>query len=771
MNRTVAIPGVCVLLLLSQAGLAEPEETKTRLSETDEYFFMTPGGLIGHPSERIMDVFFSFHRDAKALERAREWKEEGMRVGAWGLRLMPEDAKRYKEEQDPDKKKKIRVEGVGKMLKAFGPDFVLVDEPNFPGPFRQFFVGGYGPYDDKHKEGFIGYLQGKFSSAELKRKFGVAKLAEELVFSDDMAEEQPGLFYEFKIYHYWDLARRLKEIRELVKGQEPGMDYYINFSLAALEPGARYCGVDYSYYSQASWIDFVSTDPYAHIRQNCQYWDSFGANLVETFANKPTGIWVSSSHTYVTRPRDNFLGLMAGFCQGVDFLAVHRYTHATRYLAAVMEKGLEGVDGRTRGYYYHYSEKWKWICRAIDFAKANHWLKPYRSRHKVALYFSMNTFLTKYFKCAWSKQSGAWGTEYFVERAYYSAIRAHLPCDVVMPMLLGEKKDEILRDKLQQYEVIVALDPENMSDFEVTMFRDWVADGGFLVATGKPGLSDEIGTPREGFVLKDVFGCEIGEEATRIYMELADDRGVFKSFETGNRVFCEGLPKTRFLSIPFSKAVYVGSHAGYYPRGPVHPVIGKRKVNWKERYRALEDSIKQLIVRVPSYRPTTAKTLWNWDDGTPAVVANAFGKGKAILSGSTDVFVGFEVDGWEEEDYLAFLGDLVHSGWDELQVNCRNEVEVNLLTNQAEDALVVTYLNYDAFPEPSTVLKLSVGRKKPKQVRFITVGAKEPSQEKSVKFEVADGWLEAKVPPVPLCALVKIGFERGEAPQNRSSGR
>ena len=756
MSKLTAAPVIGLWLSLSTCGLAALKDTETPLSKIDEYFFMTLGGHIGHPAERIMDVFFSFHRDEKAVARARAWKEKGVRVGAWGLKLMPDDAKRCKEEPDPIRKQKIRAEAIGRSLRTFDHDFVIVDEPNFPGPFKDFFTGGYGPYDDKHREGFLGFLRGKYSPAEMKTRFGAVDLDKELVFSDEMAEAQPGLFYEFKTYHYWDLARRLKEIGELVKSQKPDADYYINFSLAALEPGARYCGVDYSFYSQAPWIDFVSTDPYAHIRQNCQYWDSFGANLMETFADKPTGIWVSSSHTYVTKPKDNFLGLMAGFCQGVDFLAVHRYSHATRYLSAVMKDGWDNVNERVQDFYHHYSHKWKWICKAIEFAKANNWLKPYKSQHKVGLYFSMNTFLTKYFKCAWSKQSGAWGTEYFVERAYYSAIREHLPCDVVMPMLLGERKDEILKEKLGQYQVIVALDPENMSDFEVSMFRDWVASGGLLIATGKPGLSDEIGRPRKDFVLKDLFGCEIGGDSTRIYMQMTDDGGIFKRFKPGDRVFCEGLPKTRFLSIPFSKAVYVGSHAGVYQTGPVHPIIDKRKMNRKERYRALEDSIRQLIVKAPSYRPTTAKTLWNWDDGAPAVVANTFGKGRAVLCGATDVFVGFEVDGWEDEDYLTFFGDAVRAGWDGLQVDCRNEVEVNLLTNKAGDSLVVSYLNYDGMREPATRLRLRVGQWKPKSVVFITIGAKEPSEEKPLKFELADGWLEVKVPPVSLCALVRI---------------
>lgn len=93
---------------------------------------------------------------------------------------------------------------------------------------------------------------------------------------------------------------------------------------------------------------------------------------------------------------------------------------------------------------------------------------------------------------------------------------AHLPVGVISGADLAS---------LDQFAVVVLPQVTRMSAAEVSAFRDFVARGGRLLATGATALLDTDGTAHNDFMLADVFGCHLeGVEPTVIsYIDPHDD--------------------------------------------------------------------------------------------------------------------------------------------------------------------------------------------------------------------------------------------------------
>jgi len=78
---------------------------------------------------------------------------------------------------------------------------------------------------------------------------------------------------------------------------------------------------------------------------------------------------------------------------------------------------------------------------------------------------------------------------------------------------------------LAQFETLVLPEVEVLGSVQAEVIRNWVKQGGTLLATGKCGLIDEKGQPRSNFLLADIFGVDlVSEEKEYAY----DPWGKFK---------------------------------------------------------------------------------------------------------------------------------------------------------------------------------------------------------------------------------------------------
>lgn len=68
---------------------------------------------------------------------------------------------------------------------------------------------------------------------------------------------------------------------------------------------------------------------------------------------------------------------------------------------------------------------------------------------------------------------------------------------------------------MQRFKTIVLPNIAAMSDAQCQSLRDFVANGGAIVATGETSLYDETGTERKNFGLADLFGCDYAGQVDR----------------------------------------------------------------------------------------------------------------------------------------------------------------------------------------------------------------------------------------------------------------
>jgi hypothetical protein len=84
---------------------------------------------------------------------------------------------------------------------------------------------------------------------------------------------------------------------------------------------------------------------------------------------------------------------------------------------------------------------------------------------------------------------------------FRAAVEEHLPLTVINDW-------NLTAEDLSRYKVLILANTACLDERQVTAVRDFVANGGGLVASLDASLFDEFGTPRNNFALADVFGVD-----------------------------------------------------------------------------------------------------------------------------------------------------------------------------------------------------------------------------------------------------------------------
>jgi hypothetical protein len=167
---------------------------------------------------------------------------------------------------------------------------------------------------------------------------------------------------------------------------------------------------------------------------------------------------------------------------------------------------------------------------------------------------------------------------------------------------------------LAQFETLVLPEVEVLGSAQAEVIRNWVKQGGTLLATGKCGLVDEKGQPRANFPLADVFGVDlVSEEKKYAY----DPSGKFK--DNVISIYLESSGHALSKSLAVSTVGLPGSFLR------LHQTSGQEVL----RYR-----LPFMIEDLPNHH------WFNWgppppgqESGGPAAVFNNFGKGQSLYVG------------------------------------------------------------------------------------------------------------------------------------------
>jgi hypothetical protein len=139
----------------------------------------------------------------------------------------------------------------------------------------------------------------------------------------------------------------------------------------------------------------------------------------------------------------------------------------------------------------------------------------------------------------WSKQTEAFGLpgqlrnhKLGVAGAHLALMEKHIPHDLITERVLQT-------GDFGGTKVVVMPSAMCLSDKEADNLREFVRNGGGLVATYRTSLVDENGKPRENFLLADLFGCD--------YIEPFSYKYGFARFDEPNEI-TDGVP----LSFPMT---------------------------------------------------------------------------------------------------------------------------------------------------------------------------------------------------------------------------
>jgi len=138
---------------------------------------------------------------------------------------------------------------------------------------------------------------------------------------------------------------------------------------------------------------------------------------------------------------------------------------------------------------------------AYQFVKANEsLLKQQVSVSNVGIYYSRDTRLSFRNKTFEEDHFGS-----FIKGVETVLIENHIPHDFIAD-------DQVSKERLQNYKVIILPNVRCLSDNEVSLLTDYVGNGGNIVATYETSLYNSDGSSRKDFGLAEIFGCHFTGE-------------------------------------------------------------------------------------------------------------------------------------------------------------------------------------------------------------------------------------------------------------------
>jgi len=167
---------------------------------------------------------------------------------------------------------------------------------------------------------------------------------------------------------------------------------------------------------------------------------------------------------------------------------------------------------------------------------------------------------------------------------------------------------------LDQFEALVLPEVEVLSDAHAELIREWVNNGGTLVASGRCGLLDERHQGRSNFPLADVFGVDYVSEETKYAY---DQNGKPKEGVTSIYLQSAGHPLARMLAVSTV--------------GLPGPYLNLKRTT----------AVEVMRYRLPYMVEDLLHNKWfNWgppppggETGGTAVAYNKYGKGQAVYLG------------------------------------------------------------------------------------------------------------------------------------------
>jgi len=362
------------------------------------------------------------------------------------------------------------------------------------------------------------------------------------------------------------------------------------------------------------------------------------------------------------------------------------------------------------GVYGFTSERQEAVKEAFQILeKVEKYLVKTESVAKVALLYSEKTAAMNYFGTVMKA-----GPPYFnnVAGAYNICNQNHIPVDPIFA-------ETLTSEVLSRYNVLIAVDTECLSDAAVEVIRNWVRNGGVLLATTRTSVQDEYGRKREDFALKDVFQASFGDDVggnSRAYIEITEKHAAINSLKKGERID------------------YLGS---MYPGVSLKPFR--------------DDSV-----------------LARWNDGSPAMILTKYGRGNSILLGTTYLTHRYFLSVEKDEKTRVLFKDVIEWGLElageKLPIILEGTsqdvnklgwyIEVSLRRQNIKDgSVMILQILGQGTPQQSVVAKISIPK------GHFVVDVLDPIKDGSLEYTItSDGYLRFIMPKFDLYQMIVVNF-------------
>ena len=241
--------------------------------------------------------------------------------------------------------------------------------------------------------------------------------------------------------------------------------------------------------------------------------------------------------------------------------------------------------------------------------------------------------------------------EGFIKGVETVLIESHIPHDFIAD-------DQVSKARLSKYKVVILPNVRCLSANEISLLKDYVANGGNIVATYETSMYHADGSKRSDFALAEIFGCSFTGEKVN----------------TRKDFYQVIVDPSHPLVIPDSKETKLLINAGY-------TLICKASA-----------TAKKICTYNPIVHNQPPEKAWtnNWAQEYPTVLEHKYLKGKAIYFANQPDLITYEFGHPDARNLLARSVKYLANGSIPLETNAPESVHAGLtqsLRNPAQYVL------------------------------------------------------------------------------------
>jgi len=349
-------------------------------------------------------------------------------------------------------------------------------------------------------------------------------------------------------------------------------------------------------------------------------------------------------------------------------------------------------------------------------------------------------------------QMNSLGARYYQQQAgLWTALnQSQIPTDVIWA-------ETLTPEKLQRYRVIVMTDAKILSSDQVKLVRDWVEQGGVLIASGTSSLFSRLPAVQKNYLLADVFGVD--------YAGFSGGKDPNKNDTFG---FKQGVAVLKIESSMDFPGVLNHVHRDVKP------------IKSLDQYTVMESPYLPGITKgvaceydMPlGYDKVTvakAEVLAKFANGDPALTVQSFGKGLCyfwtpIYPGLCYLSSDWEMDANKKDfwpNVREVLGAMVKGGLAYQKATLpvdvtgvSKEVEITLRQQPEQNRMMVHLLDYDTKSDSVKGAVLTVHPEAGKTVKRIFY----PDTDTEIKFRVTENGVTAQLRDFEVHDMAVVQF-------------